>query len=386
MVGVAILGVTGSIGNSALKVCANDKTQLNIKLISCHSNIDKALEYKRNYNVEKLVVTSNVSKIVESSAEIYYGADALCDLIASDDIDIVVAGITGFAGLKYILAAIKAKKRIILANKEALICGGHLFLEEVKRYGAELLPCDSEHNAIFQCLLETEQQLVVSGRPDASKIKKIWLTASGGPLFGKQNLDLNAVSVEQACRHPNWSMGKKISVDSATLMNKGLEVIEACILFGLDLSQLEVVIHPSSTVHSMVSFNDGSTLAQLGVNSMQIPIHYAINWPNRKALAIDNLQLSDLSKLEFFPVDNTMFPCLDLALNSYKSGLESCIILNSANEVSVQSFLNGEISFANIYQYCQQAVSSIQFGKCQNFEDIEELDKYARIQVRAMMD
>ena len=257
-------------------------------------------------------------------------------------------------------------------------------MDEVVNYGAEIIPCDSEHNAMFQCLAVEQQQQVVAGKGCSDHFAKIWLTASGGPFFNK-NIDFSNITPQQACSHPNWQMGQKISIDSATMMNKGLEAIEACVLFGMDLEQLQIVIHPNSIVHSMVAFKDGSTLAQLSENDMAIPIQYAMCWPTRKRLQVAHLDLLEIAKLEFFAADYKIFPCLKLALQAYADGIESCVILNATNEVAVQAFLDNKIKYTDIAKFCVHSLERNNTIKCTSFDDIYQLDTVTRQQIQRQL-
>ena len=382
MKGVAILGSTGSIGESCLRVIEQQSHSFEVKLMTCHSRVEK-LELQAQTHISAQLVVTDVELSFKVSAAMQkrfvFGVEAVCELLASKEIDIVIVGITGYAGLEPIRAAILAGKRVLIANKEALVCAGHLLLQQARQTGAEILPIDSEHNAIFQCLPEIAQRDVVAAKGCPQHLSKLWLTASGGPFFRTSLEELQNVSPQQACNHPNWQMGQKISVDSATLMNKGLEAIEACVLFKIELEQLQIVIHPSSVIHSLVSFADGSTLAQLGCNDMAIPIQYGLNWPVRQNLPeIQNLDLLQCQPFEFYRPDVKKFPCLQLAMECFKSGSASCVALNAANEVAVQAFLHAQIGFMQIYQLCQYVVENSIFLNCNSFESIQQQDLDAR--------
>jgi 1-deoxy-D-xylulose-5-phosphate reductoisomerase len=301
------------------------------------------------------------------------GAEALDAVASSPATDYVMAAIVGAAGLLPALAAARAGKRVLLANKEALVMSGQLFIDAVREHGAELLPIDSEHNAVFQCL-----PAVAERSRSGSGVEKILLTASGGPFRLWAASDMAGITPEQAVAHPNWSMGQKISVDSATLMNKGLEVIEACWLFNLPAERVEVVVHPQSTIHSMVSYNDGSVLAQLGNPDMRTPIAYALGWPERLVSGVAPLDLFTTARLDFERPDMARFPCLQLAYDAHTRGGYATIALNAANEVAVKAFLGREIGFTDIPLLVNHVMQQASAGTPMNLDDILIQDEESR--------
>ncbi len=305
--------------------------------------------------------------------EVLSGVVGLERVASMPEADYVMAAIVGAAGLLPALAAVRVGKRLLLANKEALVVSGHLFMEEARQHGAEILPIDSEHNAVFQCMpADFERGLAQVG------VKKILLTASGGP-FRRSSLDeLRAVTPEQACAHPNWEMGRKISVDSATMMNKGLEVIEACWLFRTSPEQVEVVLHPQSVIHSMVEYNDGSVLAQLGNPDMRIPIAHALAWPERIESGVGSLDLFAVARLDFEAPDTERFPCLRLAYQAIEAGGTAPAVLNAANEVAVARFLEGNLDFLGIPQVVEQTLNAFAVEPAETLELLLEQDHRAR--------
>jgi 1-deoxy-D-xylulose-5-phosphate reductoisomerase len=307
-----------------------------------------------------------------SKTEVLYGTEALCQVASATQVDGVMAAIVGAAGLVPTMAAVKAGKKILLANKESLVMAGGLFIDAVKASGADLLPIDSEHNAIFQCLPANYEKAEISG------ISKLLLSASGGPFRGWSAEQMAAVTPDQACAHPNWSMGRKISVDSASLMNKGLELIEACWLFAVKPSQVEVVVHPQSVVHSLVQYIDGSVLAQLGNPDMRTPIAYGLAWPDRIDAGVAELDLFDIARLDFERADLVNFPCLQLASDAAAAGGDAPAILNAANEIAVQAFLDGRIGFTQIAEVVDNTLSSLEFGEPDSLDAVQESDKKAR--------
>ncbi|MDH5661174.1 MAG: 1-deoxy-D-xylulose-5-phosphate reductoisomerase, partial [Gammaproteobacteria bacterium] len=307
------------------------------------------------------------------SVQVLSGNDGLETIASLEQVDYVMAAIVGAAGLKPTLAAARSGKRILLANKEALVMSGQIFMDEVKKNNAELLPIDSEHNAIFQCLPEDyEKGLTESG------ITKILLTGSGGPFRTKALSELNNITPDEACAHPNWSMGRKISVDSATMMNKGLEIIEACWLFNTSPDNIQVVVHPQSVIHSMVQYSDGSVLAQLGQPDMRTPIAHALSWPDRIESGVEKLDLFSIAKLEFEQPDYERFPCLRLAEESIRKGGTAPAILNAANEVAVASFLNNKLSFIDIAYIVEQTLINLPSRPADSLTEILEDDLTAR--------
>ncbi len=349
--GVTILGSTGSIGLSALDVLTRHPGRYRILALTANTQVDRLFEQCRQYQPQKAVLLDPRAaaelreKIQQAglSVEVLSGAEGLNTVATHPRAHIVVAAIVGAAGLLPSLAAVRAGKRVLLANKEPLVMSGQLFIDEARASGAELLPVDSEHNAIFQCLPAGYR----AGNAPAG-VRRIYLTCSGGPFRTLAPEALGSVTPEQACAHPNWVMGRKISVDSATLMNKGLELIEACWLFGVTPDQVEIVIHPQSVIHSMVEYVDGSVLAQLGNPDMRTPIAHALAWPERIESGVKSLNLFEVARLDFERPDAGRFPCLRLAYEAARAGGTVPAILNAANEVAVQAFLDRRIGFSDI--------------------------------------
>lgn len=343
---VSVLGATGSIGSSTLDVIARHPERYRISALTAHGDVDGMVAQCRRFRPALAVMADPAAAqaLAErlgpgAATRVAAGEAGLAEAAAGGDADTVVAAIVGAAGLEPTLAAVRAGRRVLLANKEALVVAGALFMAEVARHGAELLPVDSEHNAVFQCL-------PADGR-DAG-VERILLTASGGP-FRERSLDsLAAVTPAEACAHPTWSMGRKISVDSATMMNKGLEVIEACWLFAVEPERVGVVIHPQSIVHALVRYRDGSVLAQLGQPDMRTPIAQALAWPERITAGVEPLDLLSVGRLEFEAPDERRFPCLALAAAALRSGGTAPAALNGANEVAVAAFLAGRLPFTGI--------------------------------------
>lgn len=382
MKSLCILGATGSIGTHTLDVISEHPLRFKVIALSAHYNIDllfqQCLKFKPHYAV---VCSKNLAEdlqrrlhAVALKIEVLFGEDALNFIASLDAVDTVVAAIVGAAGLLPTLAAIKAKKQVLLANKEALIMAGPLFIEEAQRAKISLIPIDSEHNAIFQCL----QGQVIPGA-SASALKKIILTASGGALRHKPLEQLQAATPAQACQHPNWTMGRKISIDSATLMNKGFEIIEAYFLFGLSLDKIEVVLHPQSIVHSFVEFLDGSLLAQLSNPDMRVPISYALAFPEaRLNNAAAPLDLLKVGRLDFSVIDEKRYPCLSLAYRALQIGGTATTILNAANEIAVQAFLDGKIYFTDIAKLNREVLEKIHSRPVSSLSVILEDDNLAR--------
>ena len=381
MKSLTILGATGSIGVNTLGVISEHPTLFNVIALTAHYNIDLLFQQCLRFNPTYAVVGSenlcqNLQQRLRAESlktEVLFGREALAFVASLDEVDTVMAAIVGAAGLLPTLAAIKAKKQILLANKEALVMAGSLFIEEAQRAKITLIPVDSEHNAIFQCL----HGQVTPGSACKS-LAKIILTASGGALRHKSLEQMHAATPAQACQHPNWRMGRKISVDSATLMNKGFEVIEAYFLFGLALDQIEVVLHPQSIVHSLVEYSDGSILAQLGSPDMRIPIAYALAFPERITNSATTLNLLKIARLDFLPVDEKRSPCLSLAYQALRIGGTATTILNAANEIAVQAFLDGKISFTDIAKLNQDVLEKIHSRPVSNLSIILEDDNLAR--------
>ncbi len=374
---LTILGATGSIGVSTLDVVAQHPARFQVFALTAQRNVarmvQQCLQFRPRYAVmvEGAAAGQLAQQLQQAGCEtvVLAGKEALVEVAAHADTDYVMAAIVGAAGLLPTLAAARAGKRVLLANKEALVMSGQLFMDAVREHGAELLPIDSEHNAIFQCLPAAGSR---------QGVERIWLTASGGPFRTRPLAELASVTPEQAVAHPNWVMGQKISVDSATLMNKGLEVIEASWLFAMPTSSIEVVVHPQSTIHSMVAYNDGSVLAQLGNPDMRTPIAYALGWPERLASGVAALDLFAVARLDFERPDLERFPCLRLAYEAHASGGYATIALNAANEVAVQAFLERAIGFMDIPRLVESVVEWAQSGTPTQLEDIIIQDEASR--------
>ncbi len=381
MKGITILGSTGSIGISTLDVISRHSNDYSVIALTANTNVEALLEQCLIYKPEFAVMVDADSaarleqelKNKASDVKVLTGTDGLLEVVKSDNVDYVMAAIVGAAGLLPSLAAAKAGKRVLLANKESLVMSGKLFMDTVRDNNAELLPIDSEHNAIFQCMpTDFNQGLNKVG------INKILLTASGGP-FRTISLDrLSSVTPDQACAHPNWDMGKKISVDSATMMNKGLEIIEACWLFHADPDNIEVVIHPQSIIHSLVEYDDGSVLAQLGNPDMRTPIAYGLAWPERINSGVEKLDLFHVSQLNFERPDHERFPCLRLAREAMNNGGTSSAILNAANEIAVNEFLQQRIKFTDIAKVIETVLENVTQTNADSIEVILAADRDAR--------
>ncbi|MDQ8039527.1 MAG: 1-deoxy-D-xylulose-5-phosphate reductoisomerase [Rickettsiella sp.] len=381
MKSLTILGATGSVGVHTLDIIGQHPDLFKVIALTAHHNMEllfkQCLQYRPDYAVVSTeALAENLQKCLQEQSvetKVLVGPEALVEVASLAEVDTVMAAIIGAAGLLPILAAIKAKKRVLLANKEALVVAGPLLIEEAKRSDVTLIPIDSEHNAIFQCLYGKFEV----GIPPKN-ISRVTLTASGGALRNKPLDQLDKATPLEACQHPNWTMGQKITIDSATLMNKGFEVIEAHFLFGLQLEQIEVVLHPQSIVHSLVEYCDGSILAQLGSPDMRIPISYALAWPERLTNSAPCLDLSKVARLEFKPIDKERYPCLDLAYQALKIGGTATTILNAANEVAIQAFLEEKIKFTDIAKLNKLVLEKIHSRPVSSIEVILEDDSLAR--------
>ncbi len=382
MQGVAILGSTGSIGVSTLDVIARHPDRFRATVLTAHRNTEKLLEQCAQFQPAHAVIADEslyatfrdeLSRVAPGT-QAHGGAAALEAVVALDGVDQVMAAIVGAVGLLPTLAAARAGRRVLLANKEALVIAGALFLDAVQAGGAELVPIDSEHNAVFQCLPDNEK------RPSAAAaVQRIVLTASGGPFLDTPLEQLATVTPDAACAHPRWVMGRKISVDSATMMNKGLEVIEAAYLFGLPVAQIDVLVHRESIVHSLVEYLDGSTLAQLGQPDMRTPIAQAMAWPQRIASGVRSLDLVEIASLHFEALDPQRFPCLGLARAAFAAGHAAVVRLNAANEVAVQGFLDGRIRYTDIPSLIEEVMAGADTGeRCDSLHRLMELDQEAR--------
>jgi 1-deoxy-D-xylulose-5-phosphate reductoisomerase len=380
MTRLAILGSTGSIGRSALKVVDAYPDRLSVAALAAGENVGGCAELVERYRPRAVAMatargleelTTRLSAAARGSVTLFtHGAGGLCEIVTRPDVDTVLCASSGTASLEAVLAAIDAGKRVALANKEVLVMAGRLVMEAARVRGVDVLPVDSEHNAIHQCLHQ---------RP-ASEIRRLILTASGGPFREMSASELARVSPADALSHPTWRMGRKITIDSATLMNKGLEVIEARWLFDVPPSHIEVVIHPQSIVHSLVELRDGSILAQLGVTDMRLPIQYAFSWPERWDGALPSLSLTECRTLEFHPPDHVRFPCLRLAYQALETGGAAPIVLNAANEVAVASFLEGRLPFPGIPAVIETALEGSVRAGCGDpvtLADVRAVDRWA---------
>ena len=379
---VTILGSTGSIGKSTLDVLSRHGDQYEVRALTANTDVEAMAEQCQQW-CPKFAVMCDESAAQQledalrkqgSNTQVLSGVKGLCQVASLDDVDTVVAGIVGAAGLLPSLAAAESGKRILLANKEALVMSGQLFMDAVEKNQAELLPVDSEHNAIFQCLPSAKSQV-----DNESGINKILLTASGGPFRTFSNEQLTAVTPEQAVNHPNWDMGPKISVDSATMMNKGLEVIEAHWLFSVAVEDIEVVVHPQSVIHSMVSYADGSVLAQLGNPDMRTPIAHALAFPDRISSGVEPLDIFEVAKLEFEKPDFQRFPCLQLCYEAIRTGGSASIVLNAANEIAVAAFLDNKVVYTDISVAIEQTLETVAVDQdVTTIENILAIDAEAR--------
>ena len=372
MKNITILGATGSIGLNTLDVVSRHPDQFRVFAVSAHSDWKSLLKICKNHLPSFAVLTDEASadKLMEMAppeVEVLFGADSLNEIASHPKTDFVMAAIVGGAGMSSTFSAAKAGKRIMLANKESLILGGNLLMGLAKNSGAEIIPVDSEHSAIFQCL--------EGGRDGLSKIQ---LTASGGPFLEMTFEMLRSVTPEQACNHPNWKMGKKISVDSATMMNKGLEIIEASFLFGLISSQIEVIVHPQSIVHSFVYFDDGSVLSQLGLPDMRSAISYALSYPKRNISGVKQLDLTREQPLEFYQPDKNKYRCLELAYNALEQGKSAPGTLNAANEVAVNAFLKNKLGFLDIPKVVEKTLNEVSCHNLDTLESVVENDQLSR--------
>ncbi|MCK5697493.1 MAG: 1-deoxy-D-xylulose-5-phosphate reductoisomerase [Gammaproteobacteria bacterium] len=387
MINVAILGATGSVGSSTLDVIARQSERFCAFALTAHSNVQRLYEQCVQFS-PKIAVMVNQSSADElqqrlkdnpktTSIQVLSGCDALDQVASDEQVDYVMAAIVGAAGLSSSLAAAKSGKRILLANKESLVMSGALFMQAVKDNGATLLPIDSEHNAIFQSMPEQFNTIKAKTLNDFG-IEKILLTASGGPFLNKALADLDNMTPDQACNHPTWEMGRKISVDSATMMNKGLEVIEASWLFSASADDIQVVIHPQSIIHSMVSYNDGSVLAQLGNPDMRTPIAHAMAWPERMDSGVAQLNIFEIAQLSFQKPDFERFICLQLAYDALRMGGTAPAILNAANEIAVEAFLQEEIAFTQIPDIVKHTMSQLKAVSADSLALILSADTEAR--------
>jgi len=374
---VSILGSTGSIGRQSLDIVKH--LDIPVAALTAGTSVERMAQQCREFRPMLAVMATEeaaellADKISYLDIAVAWGEEGLLRAASMPEADCVITAVVGMLGLKPTLAAIREGKRIGLANKETLVCAGELVMAEAARYHAEIIPVDSEHSAIFQCLI---------GSRDKSEIKRLILTCSGGPFFGMDKESLRTVTRADALKHPNWKMGPKITIDCATLMNKGLEVIEAMRLYGLPLEQVDVVIHRQSIVHSLVEFYDGAVMAQLGTPDMRLPIQLAFTYPERKPCVVDTLDLVKCGPLSFCEPDTEAFPCLALARRCAKKGGTACAVMNGANEEAVGMFLADQIGFYDIYERVSHAVDAVPFIQDPTLEQILEADRLARLCVK----
>lgn len=374
---ISILGSTGSIGTQTLDVV--DKLNLNVTSLTAHSNVKLMEEQIRKYKPNLAVLYDEKKAkelklaVKDTDTTVLAGMDGLVAAATEENTELVLNSVVGMVGLLPTIAAANAKKDIALANKETLVAGGHLVTDAVKNNNVKLLPVDSEHSAIFQCL---------QGMPHNKALKKLILTASGGPFFGKTRNELKNVTVEQALNHPNWSMGAKITIDSASMMNKGLEIIEASRLFDVDGERIDVVVHRESIIHSLVEYDDNSVIAQLGLPDMRIPIQYAVTYPDRYESPVGELNLADIAKMTFFEPDYKTFECLTACKKALEIGGTATAIVNGANEEANALFRNGKISFLEIGRLVTEALDAVKPVNQKNVEDVLNADALAREFVR----
>ncbi len=371
---IAVLGSTGSIGKSLADIVRNNPDKFKITALSSHNNVEEAVKQIKEFKPKLVSVADDnvrlkiLKQIPNKNIEILIGLDGLKAVASYDDSDMVVSAVVGSIGLLPLMEAIKNKKAIALANKEALVMAGDIVMAEAKKKGIKIIPVDSEHSAIFQCL---------NGQ-DISNIKSVIITASGGPFRNKTRQELVNITPDEAARHPRWNMGKKISVDSATLMNKGLEVIEAKWLFNLDINQIKVIIHPQSIIHSMVEYIDNSIIAQMSAPDMRIAIQYALTYPKRFKTSVPALDLIQTKSLTFEEPDFKKFPCLDIAIKAGKKGGSAPAILNAANETAVSAFLQNKIKFLDIADIVKKVLDKMDVVSKYTIEEIIEIDRKAR--------
>ena len=377
---VSILGSTGSIGRQSLDVIRR-MPEIRVAALTAGTSVERMAQQCRDFRPELAVMATQeaaaqlAQMIEELPTRVSWGEEGLLEAATIPAADCVITAVVGMVGLKPTLAAIRAKKRIGLANKETLVCAGEIVMDEAEKNGVEIIPVDSEHSAIFQCLM---------GSPEKREIKRLILTCSGGPFFGMRREQLQSVTKADALKHPNWKMGAKITIDCATLMNKGLEVIEAMRLYRMPIEQVDVVIHRQSIVHSMVEFVDGAVMAQMGTPDMRLPIQLALTYPQRQPCPVEGLDLLTCGNLTFAKPDLENFPCLALAYQCAKQGGTACPAMNGANEEAVALYLRDEIGFYDIYRLVRQAVESVPFLPNPTLEEILETDRLAREAVRRM--
>lgn len=369
---IAIIGSTGSIGKNAIEVIKSHPDEFRIHSLAAKTNADELIEQAKTFNPKKVVIfdpsLSEKIKSKLSSTQVLSGMSGLIEAVTDPAVDLVLLAVTGADGFDPLIAALRAKKNVALANKEPLVMAGQIIRKLASEFGVQVIPIDSEHSGIFQLL---------EGR-SSNKISRIFLTASGGPFLNRPAETFGSITPEEAIQHPRWSMGKKISVDSATLMNKGLEVIEASGLFGISMDQIGVLIHPEAVVHAIIEFEDGSQIAQMAVTDMKLPIQYALSYPKRLRSENLRLNLENIGTLNFQKADTKKFPCLDLAYRAGNAGGTAPCVLNAANEVCVDSFLKGEILFTDISKIIGEVLSGHSVIKHPSLDEISQADRWAR--------
>lgn len=382
---LAVLGSTGSVGISTLDVVARQSRYFDVVALTAHNSVSELMTQVNTCDARFAGVTGRADSVQQALSQtekkpgltLLTDIDAVCELIRSNEIDTVVAAIVGAAGLQPVLSAVEAGKRVLVANKEPMVMLGSAIMQSAARSGATLLPLDSEHNAIFQCLPSPQPH-----NRHMSAIRKLTLTASGGPFRKTPLTQLSSVTPQMACAHPNWDMGQKISVDSATMMNKGLEIIEACHLFSVDESAVDVVVHPQSIIHSWVEYVDGSVIAHLANPDMRVPIAHALAWPDRFESGVDGPSMVDIARLDFEEPDLQRFPCLRLARESIRTGGTAPTILNAANEIAVERFLAEEIVFTDIAVICATVLDQVGVDTSTTLDAVLEADRAARVEAR----
>jgi len=376
---IAILGSTGSIGTQTLDIVRQHRNLFEVELISANNSAELLISQAREFDVNNVVVCNPdkygivAEGLKDSGSKVFAGIDSLCSLAAAEDVDIVVGAMVGFSGLKPTLAALEAGKIVALANKETLVAAGSLVTRTMREHGAVILPVDSEHSAIFQCLLAAQ----------GNAVEKIHLTASGGPFRSWSKEQIAAATAAQALKHPNWSMGAKVTIDSSTMMNKGFEVIEARWIFDIPVEKINVVVHPESIIHSMVEFEDGAVIAQLASPDMREPIGFALSFPKRISVGNRKLNFGELGRMTFENADPDRFPCLALAYEAIRRGGNAPCALNSANEVAVAAFLRGQIGFYDIARLCERALDGSDFVVDPSLADIFATHEQTAEKIRA---
>ncbi len=383
---ISILGSTGSVGVSTLDVISRHPDKYQLFALTANTQVDKlyeqCIQYQPHYAVmcDAIAAESLRERLSGYNIEVLHGDTGLIDVASASDVDIVMCAIVGAAGLQSSLAAARSGKQVLLANKESLVMSGDIFMSAIRQTDATLIPIDSEHNAIYQCLPETHASALINGTHTLAElgIEKILLTGSGGPFRDKERATLASISPEEAIAHPNWSMGPKISVDSATMMNKGLEYIEACWLFSASAGQIEILVHPESIIHSMVQYRDGSVLAQMGLPDMRTPIAYGLGYPERISAGVGSVDFTQISALNFEPADTERFPAIKLAQQAMSAGGTAPAILNAANEQAVAAFLDGRLKFLAMTDVIEYVMDTVEQTTARELEAILAADEKAR--------